>query len=199
MLTLGTSDEHISLLENLLPALQPSTSSLPVPTLHSVLVTTPQAVSLSDVSKELSFTRRVSLPVLGLVENMSGYICPHCGDVTNIFGRGGGQEFCRLENEKTLSAAAGSEASAHSRLRFLGRVPIDSEFVKCVDGGFAKSVAGRQGGDGLVERYQKTKSSALLAEICRKVVALVEKGEEPEEIPPIDEAEEKRKQKENGH
>jgi len=154
----GTSDEHISLLENLLPALQ----SNPNTTLHSILVTTPQAVSLSDVSKELSFTRRVGLPVLGLIENMSGYICPHCSVIHNIFGKGGGEEFCRLETEK-----ADREGKAESeRLRFLGRVPVDSEFVKVVD-------APAKEGERLLQRYKATQSSKLLAEICADVVRLV--------------------------
>lgn len=176
---LGTSDEHISLLENLLPALQ----SNPDTTLNSVLVTTPQAVSLSDVSKELSFTRRVGLPVLGLVENMSGYVCPHCGDITNIFGKGGGEEFCRLETEKAeeeerkqQQASSNGQSNDHapsststekttSKLTFLGRVPVDPDFVKVVDG--------PETGKGLLERYNKTKSSAILAEICAKLVEAV--------------------------
>jgi Mrp family chromosome partitioning ATPase len=175
---LGTSDEHISLLENLLPALQ----SNPNTTLSSILVTTPQAVSLSDVSKELSFTRRVGLPVTGLVENMSGYVCPHCGDITNIFGKGGGEEFCRLETEKAEAeerrllqqlngtnghtAAPPTTAPTTSKLTFLGRVPVDPDFVKVVDG--------PETGKGLLERYNKTKSSQLLAEICAKIVKAVE-------------------------
>lgn len=194
----GTSDEHISLLENLLPALQ----SNPNTTLHSVLVTTPQAVSLSDVSKELSFTRRVGLPVLGLVENMSGYVCPHCGDITNIFGKGGGEEFCRLETEKAeeedrraLQQQNGHSAAAvtngtdsgntstmqtqekkTSKLKFLGRVPVDPDFVKVVDG--------PESGKGLLERYNKTKSSAILSEICAKLVESV--NEQQQEKPPAD-------------
>ena len=173
--TTGTSDEHISLLENLLPALQATSSTT---TLNSVLVTTPQAVSLSDVSKELSFTRRVGLPVLGLIENMSGYVCPHCGDITNIFGKGGGEEFCRLESEKVdraeqaaasaavVPAASGTEAPA-KRLRFLGRVPVDPDFVKVVDG------PGEQG-LGLLERYLQTQSSKILADIAEGIHVAVD-------------------------
>ncbi|KAL7009884.1 cytosolic Fe-S cluster assembly factor cfd1 [Cystobasidiomycetes sp. EMM_F5] len=148
----GTSDEHISLLENLMPALQSSTST----TLNSILVTTPQAVSLSDVSKELSFTRRTGLPVLGLIENMSGYICPHCSVIHNIFGRGGGEDFCRLETEK-----AEKEGRPAEKLRFLGRLPVDSQFVKVVDG--------PESGVGLVERYKKTQSSILLKDITAQI------------------------------
>lgn len=64
----GTSDEHITILEKLSDH-QPD---------GAVLVTTPQAVALADVRKELNFCRKVGLPILGVVENMSGFVCPHC-------------------------------------------------------------------------------------------------------------------------
>lgn len=63
----GTSDEHISIAEYLKP-FQP----------QAVIVTTPQQVALSDVRKEITFCKAVGIPVLGVVENMSGFVCPHC-------------------------------------------------------------------------------------------------------------------------
>lgn len=109
---------------------------------------------------------------------MSGYICPHCGDITNIFGRGGGEEFCRIETEKArkeqrrLQSTGGEDgtestpASGAKELRFLGRVPVDSEFVKVVDGP-------GEGGLGLLERYLSTQSSKLLGDITGDVISLV--------------------------
>lgn len=136
----GTSDEHISLLEHLSPLFAPrSSDSPPLPTLTSILVTTPQAVSLSDVSKELSFARKTDLKVLGLVENMSGYACPHCGEIVNVFGSGGGEEFCRKDGERVereRRARGGEEeggGGGEEGLRFLGRVPIDVHFTRLVD------------------------------------------------------------------
>jgi ATP-binding protein involved in chromosome partitioning len=73
-----------------------------------VLVTTPQEVSLADVGKALAMFQRMSVPVLGLVENMTAFACPHCGELTEIFGRGGGERF----------------AKAHD-LEYLGGVPLD--------------------------------------------------------------------------
>lgn len=64
----GTSDEHISVVE-FLKAFNPD---------GAVIVTTPQGVALADVRKELSFCKKVELPILGVVENMSGFVCPHC-------------------------------------------------------------------------------------------------------------------------
>jgi ATP-binding protein involved in chromosome partitioning len=91
----GTSDAQLTLAQA-------------VPISGAVLVTTPQEVSLSDVGKALAMFQRMSVPVLGLVENMTAFACPHCGELTEIFGRGGGERF----------------AAAHG-LEFLGGVPLD--------------------------------------------------------------------------
>ena len=85
----GTSDEHISLIEHLTPA---------HPRLSGIVVTTPQAVALLDAMKCVSFTRTVSLPLLGVIENMSGYACPCCGEITNVFSTGGGESMAKKEN-----------------------------------------------------------------------------------------------------
>ncbi|ORZ14088.1 P-loop containing nucleoside triphosphate hydrolase protein [Absidia repens] len=69
----GTSDEHIGVVEYL-KEFNPD---------GAVIVTTPQGVAIADVRKELSFCRKVKLPILGVVENMSGYICPHCAVSSN--------------------------------------------------------------------------------------------------------------------
>ncbi|BGP35019.1 cytosolic Fe-S cluster assembly factor cfd1 [Rhodotorula toruloides] len=165
----GTSDEHISLLESLRPLLAPQQpNALPLPTLSSVLVSTPQALSLLDVSKELSFVRRTQLPLLGLIENMSGYVCPHCGDVVGVFGQGGGEDFCRREEEKR------ERGEVEMGCRFLGRVPIDRELVgllddvaahgaPTVDAGDASRGEGRKS---LVERYQAIPSFAVVRAIA---------------------------------
>jgi Mrp family chromosome partitioning ATPase len=174
-LAAGTSDEHISLLEQLQPLLQPdATSTLRKPTLSSVLVTTPQAVSLSDVAKEFSFTRRTALPVLGLVENLSGYACPHCGEVAAVFGQGGGEAFCDQENAK---AAAGDGPGC----RFLGRIPVDRAFLALMDSAAtAPPPMGAHGVNGnhvahastLLERYAATPTFAIFKGICEQIVAL---------------------------
>jgi ATP-binding protein involved in chromosome partitioning len=91
----GTSDAQLTLAQS-------------VPISGAVLVTTPQEVALSDVAKALSMFKRMSVPVIGLVENMSAFVCPHCGEAVEIFGRGGGERF----------------AQEHG-LDFLGKVPLD--------------------------------------------------------------------------
>ena len=59
----------------------------------AVIVTTPQDVSVADVRRSIRFCQSLRMPVLGVVENMSGFVCPHCGEVTNIFKTGGGKRW----------------------------------------------------------------------------------------------------------
>ena len=91
----GTSDAQLTLAQA-------------VPISGTVLVTTPQDVALADVTKALAMLKRLNVPVIGVVENMSSFVCPHCGEETEIFGRGGGERF----------------AQEHG-LEFLGKVPLD--------------------------------------------------------------------------
>lgn len=98
----------------------------------AIIVTTPQEVSLADVRKSISFCKTVKMDIFGLIENMSGFTCPHCNEVVDIFGSGGG--------EKTAGAAG---------IEFLGRIPLDPKVVECGDSGtsyqeaYADSVASK--------------------------------------------------------
>lgn len=116
----GTSDEHISIGESLLTMASTSfitATSQNIPHLAgAVLVTTPQAVATSDVRKEINFCAKTRIPVLGVIENMSGYTCPCCGEVSNLFSRGGGE---------IMATEMG--------VPFLGRVPIDIKFGQLVE------------------------------------------------------------------
>ena len=137
----GTSDEHLSLMEHLAGVHE---------RLSAVIVTTPQAVALMDVMKCLSFTRAVNLPVLGLVENMSGYACPCCGVVHNVFSTGGGEEMAKKEV-----------------VGFLGSLPVDTELVSLLDGG----PGGARGEFVLLSTYKQTPSARLFENIVGAVVA----------------------------
>ena len=94
----------------------------------AVLVTTPQEVSLLDVGKAYGMLQRMNVPVIGIVENMSGFSCAHCGETTDIFGRGGGQRF----------------ADEHG-IEFLGAVPLDVTVRQGADVGIP-AVAQREPG-----------------------------------------------------
>ncbi|HEV8254963.1 MAG TPA: Mrp/NBP35 family ATP-binding protein [Vicinamibacteria bacterium] len=80
-----------------------------VPVAGAVVVTTPQSVSVSDVRKAVGMFRQLNIPILGVVENMSTFVCGHCGERTDIFGHGGG---ARMAEEMSIP--------------FLGEVPIDT-------------------------------------------------------------------------
>ncbi|AGN26710.1 Mrp/NBP35 family ATP-binding protein [Candidatus Methanomassiliicoccus intestinalis] len=84
----------------------------------SVIVTTPQDVALLDSRKSVSFSNALELPVLGIVENMAGFVCPHCKETVNLFKIGGGEK-----------------AANELGVPFLGRVPIDPNVVDAGDNG----------------------------------------------------------------
>jgi Mrp family chromosome partitioning ATPase len=85
---------------------------------QAVIVTTPQEISLADVRKSINFCQTVGMKILGLIENMSGFACPHCGQSVDLFGCGGG--------ERTALDAG---------VPFLGRIPFDPRMVTCADQG----------------------------------------------------------------
>ncbi|MDP8224256.1 MAG: iron-sulfur cluster carrier protein MrpORP [Candidatus Lernaella stagnicola] len=97
---------------------EPLTIAQTIPHAQALIVTTPQEVSLADVRKSINFCQTVEMPILGIIENMSGFLCPSCGHVEPIFGAGGGGELARK-----------------LQLRFLGAVPIDPNIVRGGDKG----------------------------------------------------------------
>lgn len=84
----------------------------------AVIVTTPQEVAILDSSKAVEFIKKLDLKVLGIVENMSGFVCPHCKEEIDIFGKGGGER-----EAKDLGVP------------FLGAIPLDPEMRKAADEG----------------------------------------------------------------
>lgn len=84
----------------------------------AIIVTTPQDLSLIDVRKSIDFCRQLKLPVLGVIENMSGLVCPHCEQVIDVFKRGGGEKM-----------------AAEMGVPFLGRIPIEPLIVEASDSG----------------------------------------------------------------
>lgn len=102
----GTGDEPLSVIQ-LLDGAE-----------GAIIVTTPQDVALTDVRKSVTFCRQMNLPVLGVVENMSGFVCPHCGESVDIFKSGGGS---RMADEMNVP--------------FLGRIPLDPAMVSAGDAG----------------------------------------------------------------
>ncbi|KAI2793888.1 Cytosolic Fe-S cluster assembly factor cfd1 [Penicillium oxalicum] len=175
----GTSDEHIALAEQLLTLSSTDVAvatQMNLPRLQgAVLVTTPQAVATSDVRKEANFCVKTSIPILGVIENMSGYACPCCGEVSNLFSSGGGEVMAQQLN-----------------IPFLGRVPVDVKFGELVEGKLeidtddedededqdededTKTVQSKTPGEPdlrpLVEKYQEGWSYPRFEEFARAIV-----------------------------
>ncbi|MBD3232326.1 MAG: P-loop NTPase [candidate division Zixibacteria bacterium] len=134
----GTGDEPLTI-SQLLPDLD-----------GAILVTTPQDLAVEDVRKSISFCRQVNMKILGVVENMSGFICPKCGEVTEIFKTGGGK---RMAEEMGVP--------------FLGSIPMDAKIVQASDLGTS-----------FVEHYPKTDTANVFEDIIRPILNLQKKEQE---------------------
>jgi ATP-binding protein involved in chromosome partitioning len=121
-----------------------------VPLTGAVVVTTPQDVALIDARKGLAMFRKVNVPVLGIIENMSYYICRHCGEREEIFGHGGGRKTADMLN-----------------VPFLGEVPLDPRVV-----------VGGDSGEPIVVLEPTSPAALAFQELARRVVDQVENGTE---------------------
>jgi ATP-binding protein involved in chromosome partitioning len=101
----GTGDVQLTMLQRFRPA-------------GAVIVTTPQDLALIDATRALNLFKQTGVPIVGIVENMAGYACPHCGEVSDPFGSGGAESAARTLGEE-----------------FLGRVPLAIEIRVASDTG----------------------------------------------------------------
>lgn len=101
----GTGDIQLSMIQKHRP-------------IGAVIVSTPQDLALMDATRAIGFFDTAKVPIIGMVENMAGYICPHCGDVSDPFGNGGAEA-----------------AAAELGIPFLGRIPLDISIRTASDGG----------------------------------------------------------------
>ena len=115
----------------------------------AIIVTTPQDLALLDSRKAVNFSGVLKVPVIGIVENMSGFVCPHCGKEVNIFKYGGGER-----------------AASELGVPFLGRVPLDPQMVEAADSGTPFVL------------QKESKVSKAFEEIVENVRAFVEGTEE---------------------
>jgi ATP-binding protein involved in chromosome partitioning len=113
----------------------------------AIIVTTPQEVSLLDVKKSISFIKKLDVPPLGIIENMSGFVCPYCGKKTDIFKTGGGKKIAK-----------------ELKIPFLGSIPLEEDIVKASDEGnpFMKSES-------------KIKSKKRFEEIVDKIIKITKR------------------------
>ncbi len=126
----GTGDEALSI-SQIVPEVE-----------GVVIVITPQDVALLDARKAINFADQMKIKVLGVIENMSGFVCPHCGEISYIFKTGGGEKAAKDHN-----------------VPFLGRIPLSQDVVETADEGVP-----------IVTRNEKMKEifSEITAKITRK-------------------------------
>lgn len=116
----------------------------------AVIVTTPQDIALIDVRKCITFCRQLSLPVIGVIENMSGFVCPHCKERTDIFKSGGGEEM-----------------AWEMGVPFLGRIPVDPGIVTASDEGKP-----------YVLNFPETETGKIFADVTAPILAMSEMSKE---------------------
>jgi len=124
----GTGDEVLTVSQKMLPQL-------------AIVVTTPQEVSLLDCRRAVNMAKKLNIPKVAVVENMSGLICPKCGEDIDFFGTGGGERMA-----EQMGAA------------FLGRIPMEKQSRECGDNGTP-----------VVLKYPESKTGEAFAQIARHV------------------------------
>ncbi len=145
-------------LDYLLIDLPPGTGDVPltlsqlVPLTGAITVTTPQEVALSDVRKGMMMFQKVNVPLLGVVENMSYFVCGHCGERNEIFSYGGGEQ-----------------AAKKFGVPFLGRVPLDPAIRE-----------GGDTGSPIVVNNPESPQTEAFFQIVRTLVSQIEQGEKDE-------------------
>ena len=127
------------------------TLSQRVPLSGAVIVSTPQDIALIDARKGLAMFEKVAVPVIGIIENMSTFVCPHCGEETDIFKRGGAERTAELLD-----------------CTFLGRIPLDPAIV-----------AGGDAGEPIVVSQSDGSHAQAFAVVAEAVVAEVKKRQAP--------------------
>jgi ATP-binding protein involved in chromosome partitioning len=128
----GTGDEPLTIAQIITDA-------------KAIIVTTPQEVALADVRKSINFCKTVNMEIFGLVENMSGFTCPHCSEKIDLFGTGGGED-----------------TAAATQISFLGKIPFDVNVVSCGDSGVS-----------FQDKYKDSAVTYAFADIAGKMAALV--------------------------
>jgi Mrp family chromosome partitioning ATPase len=131
----GTSDEPLSVAQSI-----PESDG-------AIIVTTPQEVSLLDIYKSMNFAEKLKMPIIGIVENMSGFMCPHCSKRSNIFKSGGGKK-----------------AAERYKVPFLGSIPIDPKIVEDSDAGKP-----------FVTQEKDSEAAKAFFKVVKKIEEIVEK------------------------
>ena len=143
----GTGDEPLSV------------AQLIGPPVAAIVVTTPQEVAVADVRRSITFCEQLKVEVLGVVENMSGFVCPHCGKTTDLFKTGGGEALAR-----------------EMAVPFLGRIPLDPQVVASGDAGTP-----------FVQRFAESATTHAFEDIVRPILSSLHQNDpEPSRVEKAD-------------
>lgn len=112
----------------------------------AVVVTTPQKVAQVDVRKSITFCNHLNVPVLGVIENMSGFVCPKCGEITMIMGEGGGKKIAQ-----------------DMGIPFIGSIPIDPAISEAGDYGKV-----------FLYHFESTPTSKIMLDIIKPIIEKIE-------------------------
>jgi len=110
----------------------------------ALIVTTPQQVAITDVRKSIRFCQKLDLRILGVIENMSGFVCPHCHETVNIFNVGGGEAMAR-----------------QMHVPFLGSIPLDPVIVECGDAAVS-----------FLDRFEESPAAHAYRDILEPILAI---------------------------
>ena len=130
----GTGDEILTLVQKVTPQI-------------AIIVTTPQEVSLQDCRRAINMAKKLNIPKITVIENMSGLICPHCGKSIDFFGKGGGKKMAKEMD-----------------VEFLGSIPMEMKNRECGDDGTP-----------IVLKYPDSLTSKAFDEITKNVEKLLDK------------------------
>ncbi|MDD3437302.1 MAG: Mrp/NBP35 family ATP-binding protein [Candidatus Gastranaerophilales bacterium] len=126
----GTGDEPLSVIQTLGNVT------------GAIIVTTPQKLAIVDVKKSVNFCKKLTTPILGVIENMSGFVCPKCGERVEIFKSGGGETMAKEMD-----------------VPFLGKIPLEADIVEAGDTGKP-----------FIYFYSQTQTSKIMEEVINKLV-----------------------------
>ena len=133
----GTGDEPLSACQ-LIPNIN-----------GAIVVTTPQDVAILDSRKSVMFAKELKVPIIGIIENMSGFICPHCKEGIDLFGAGGGEK-----------------SAQDLKVPFLGKIPVEPEIVKSGDLG-----------QPFIHFKKETQTAKIMDEMIKRITVYIENNE----------------------
>ena len=125
----GSGDEPLTVAQTILKS-------------KAVILTTPQEISLMDIKRSVDFCKKLNIDIIGIIENMSGFVCPHCKETVEIFKSGGGEKYAK---EKDIN--------------FLGKIPLEKDIVTASDDGEPFSL-----------KYKDSKTGKLFSEIINQII-----------------------------